>query len=169
MEHVRKLSLYGQFVWMSLCLITSRMETAGGRTSLHSGRGKYIDAFGVSNLDLQGEINIVRPYTYSHNTNSRMFELPAAIAIRWVQISRRSWDTAYQPIPRLTLVGKLVVREYRPRSQRVLTGDQIFSRVIPREQEYDNKIGQGISMTSYFGRLRSLALKHNLFIDASLC
>ncbi len=28
--------------------------------------GKYFDAFGVKNLDLQGEINIVRPFTYSH-------------------------------------------------------------------------------------------------------
>lgn len=27
---------------------------------------KYIDAFGVPNLDLQGEINRVRPFTYSH-------------------------------------------------------------------------------------------------------
>jgi len=27
---------------------------------------KYFDAFTVKNLDLQGEVNIVRPYTYSH-------------------------------------------------------------------------------------------------------
>lgn len=27
---------------------------------------KYIDAFGIPNLDLQGEINRVRPFTYSH-------------------------------------------------------------------------------------------------------
>ena len=29
--------------------------------------GKYIDAIGVKNLDLQAEINIIRPFTYSHN------------------------------------------------------------------------------------------------------
>ena len=28
--------------------------------------GKYFDAFGVRNLDLQAELNMVRPYTYSH-------------------------------------------------------------------------------------------------------
>jgi hypothetical protein len=30
---------------------------------------KYVDAFGLSNLDLQGEVNITRPYTYSHGTD----------------------------------------------------------------------------------------------------
>lgn len=28
--------------------------------------GKYINAFGLKNLDLQGEMNFVRPFTYSH-------------------------------------------------------------------------------------------------------
>ena len=28
--------------------------------------GKYINAFSVKNLDLQGEVNLVRPFTYSH-------------------------------------------------------------------------------------------------------
>lgn len=28
--------------------------------------GKYFDAFTVKNLDLQGEVNLVRPFTYSH-------------------------------------------------------------------------------------------------------
>ena len=28
--------------------------------------GKYFNAFGLSNLDLQGELNLVRPFTYTH-------------------------------------------------------------------------------------------------------
>ena len=39
----------------------------GGAISLaYKLGGKYFDAFTVKNLDLQGEMNMVRPYTYTH-------------------------------------------------------------------------------------------------------
>src|SRR5690606_23666897 len=34
----------------------------------YQGGAKYFNAFGIPNLYLQAEYNVVRPYTYSHNT-----------------------------------------------------------------------------------------------------
>ena len=39
----------------------------GGETNrVYKAGFKYIDAFKIKNLDLQGELNYVRPFTYSH-------------------------------------------------------------------------------------------------------
>jgi hypothetical protein len=63
----RKLQFYGQFLLDEFRF----SELTGGRGWWANKFGvqagvKYFDAFGVSNLDLQGEVNAVRPFTYSH-------------------------------------------------------------------------------------------------------
>jgi len=65
----KKLSAYGQVVFDEFLL--DRLKEGNGwwanKFALQGGV-KYIDAAGVNNLDLQLEANMVRPYTYSHNT-----------------------------------------------------------------------------------------------------
>jgi len=76
---------------------------------------KYFDAFTVKNLDLQGEVNIVRPYTYQHyqslegsmvanNThyNQAMAHPLGAGFAEFIAVAR------YQPVPRLALDAKLM-------------------------------------------------------------
>ena len=53
--------LFNEFRYKEL---TSSKKWYGNKWGIQAG-GKYFDAFTVNNLDIQGEINVVRPYTYS--------------------------------------------------------------------------------------------------------
>src|SRR5690606_978165 len=66
---LKGISLYGQFVLDEFVLKNIRDGNGwwANKFGIQAG-AKYVDAFGIDNLDLQGEVNVMRPYTYSHNT-----------------------------------------------------------------------------------------------------
>ncbi len=63
----RRLQFYGQFLLDEFKLSQIRANTGwfANKWGLQLG-AKYVDAFGISNLDLQLESNRVRPFTYTH-------------------------------------------------------------------------------------------------------
>ncbi len=63
----KRVQLYGQLALDELVVreITGGNGWWANKFGLQGG-AKYIDAFGIENLDLQAEINLVRPFTYSH-------------------------------------------------------------------------------------------------------
>lgn len=168
----KKISFYGQFVLDEFVL--SHIKAGDGwwanKFGVQAGL-KYIDAFGVSNLDLQGEINVVRPYTYSHNTtygNYSSYRQPIAHPLG-SNFNELTGILRYQPIPRLNLVGKLTFIKTGRDSTGVNWGGDILKDNRTREQEYDNTVGQGIANNILLGSFTvSWQFKHNLFIDANL-
>ncbi len=76
---------------------------------------KYFDAFSLSNLDIMAEMNIVRPYTYQHTfrtegislANFSHYNQPLAhpLGAGFAEFIGR---VRYQPLPRLTLDGKVI-------------------------------------------------------------
>jgi hypothetical protein len=74
---------------------------------------KYFDAFGIGNLDLQGEVNVVRPYTYQHyasgintslaNNSTYNQTLAHPLGAGFAEITGFA---TYQPLPRLTINAK---------------------------------------------------------------
>ena len=62
----KHLQFYGQLMFneFNVSQLTSNKGWYGNKYGIQMG-GKYFDAFGISNLDLQGEIDAVRPYTYT--------------------------------------------------------------------------------------------------------
>jgi hypothetical protein len=168
----RKISFYGQFVLDEFVL--SHIKDSDGwwanKFGLQGGI-KYIDAFGVSNLDLQGELNVVRPYAYSHNTTFGSYSsYRQSIAHPLgANFNEAVGILRYQPIPRLNLVGKLMFVKTGRDSTGVNWGGDILKPNTTREKEYDNTIGQGINNNIVLGTLTiSWQLKHNLFIDANI-
>lgn len=168
----KKISFYGQILLDEFVLDNIRDGNGwwANKFGLQGG-AKYVDAFGIPNLDLQGEINVVRPYTYSHTSNYgsyTSYEQPIAHPLganfkEFVGILR------YQPLPRLNLVGKLVMTQIGRDSTGVNWGSDIMKNTSTRQQEYNNEIGQGINNDIMFGSLSvSWMLKHNLFIDANI-
>ncbi len=130
---------------------------------------KYIDAFGVSNLDLQAEFNAVRPYTYSHysqygsysNYRQSLAHPLGANFNEWVGIIR------YQPIPKLNLVAKAFFANPGRDDVDQNWGGDILKNYKDREQDYGNTIGQGVSNTILFMDFTaSYMIRHNVFIDA---
>jgi hypothetical protein len=168
----RKLSFYGQFVLDEFVLshITSGDGWWANKFGVQAGL-KYFDALGVSNLDLQGEMNVVRPYTNSHNTTFGSYSSYrqslahplGANFTEWVGIVR------YQPLPRLNFVGKLSYMKTGRDQDGENWGGDILKPNSTRQQEYDNKIGQGVANSIAFGTLTaSWQVKHNLFVDLDL-
>lgn len=165
-------SVYGQFVLDEFVLDNIKDNNGwwANKYGIQAGV-KYFNAFGVSNLDLQAETNIVRPYTYSHGTspgNYSGYLQPIAHPLganfkEFIGIVR------YQPVPRLNLTGKINMMMVGRDTTDVNWGSDILKDNITREQDYDNTIAQGVSNDILFATFTaSWQVKHNIFIDVSV-
>ena len=106
----RRFQVYGQLLFDEFKLdeLNNRDGWWANKWALQLG-AKYIDAFGVKNLDLQLETNLVRPFTYSHFdtvANYTHYNQPLAHPLmsnirEVVAIAR------YQPAPKWYLQGRL--------------------------------------------------------------
>lgn len=167
-------SFYGQFVLDEFLLsnITSGDGWWGNKYAAQGGI-HYVDVAGISNLDLQLEGNLVRPYTYSHEnlfTNYAQYLQPIGHPM-----GGNFYEVAlvgrYQPIPKLSLTVKSsYLRTGRDNIAGSPTatdwGQDINKSYTLREQEYNNKTTQGTDNTIIYNDLQaSYMLRHNVFID----
>lgn len=168
---VKGVSVYGQAVLDEFVL--DEIKDGNGwwanKFALQGGI-KYIDALGVSNLDLQAETNVVRPYTYSHTTQYGSYSnyrqsLAHPLGANFTELIG---IVRYQPWPRLNLTGKATYVKIGRDGTDENWGSDILKLSQTREQEYNNTIGQGASNTILFLNFTaSYMLKHNLFLDAN--
>lgn len=171
---VRKLSFYGQFVLDEFVIAHIRAGDGwwANKFAIQAG-AKYVDAFGVANLDLQGEVNIVRPFTYSHNTNYgnySNYKQPIAHPLG-SNFKELVGIVRCQPLPRLNLTGKMIIAKTGRDSldSKKSWGTDILKRNTTRQKEVGNSIGQGISNDLFYGSLTaSWQLRHNIFIDGNV-
>ena len=133
---------------------------------------KYVDALGVKNLDLQAELNLARPYTYTHKsgfTNYVHYDQPLAHPL-----GANFWEVVgllrYQPTGRLTLYGTFVKSKKGIDIDGFNRGGNIYrSYADSRPSDINNFIGQGTPVSTTFTDLRlAYMLRHNLFLDAHL-
>ena len=165
-------SVYGQFV-LDEFLLDNFKEGNGwwaNKWALQTGV-KYYDAFGVSNLDLQGEVNVVRPYTYSHNTQYGSYSnylQPIAHPLG-ANFKEVIGIMRYQPLPRLNVTGKIYMIQMGRDTTDVSWGSDIIKNYNLREQDFGNTISQGVRNNIIFATLSaSWQLKHNLFIEGNI-
>jgi hypothetical protein len=169
---LKGVSVYGQFVLDEFVLDNIKAGNGwwANKYGIQAGV-KYFDAFNVPNLDLQAETNIVRPYTYSHNTRYGSYSSylqPIAHPLganfkEFIGIAR------YQPLPRLNLTGKLIYAKVGRDSTGTNWGGDILKDNSVRQQDFGNAISQGVKndiVTASF--TASWQLAHNMFIDASI-
>ncbi|MDH4057961.1 MAG: hypothetical protein OEU76_04320, partial [Cyclobacteriaceae bacterium] len=171
------IQFYGQFVLDEFLLdfVTDGNGWWANKFGVQFG-GKYIDAFGLPNLDLQAEANVVRPYTYSHSTKYGSYSnYNQAIAHPLgANFKELIGIVRYQPIPRLNLVGKLIyIKTGRDTTSYNFGGDILkdnsYRNTYSSDSNFGNTIAQGVSNTiSYASFIASFQVKHNLFIDATL-
>lgn len=169
---VKQLSFYGQFVLDEFVIdhIRARDGWWANKFAIQLG-GKYVDAFGVSNLDLQGEINVIRPFTYSHSNvfgSYTSYRQPLAHPIG-ANLREVVGIARYQPLGRLHLTGKLVFTQVGRDRPNENWGSDLLKDYRTREQEFGNKIGQGVDNDLLLGSFTaSWMIRHNLFADASI-
>lgn len=134
---------------------------------------KYIDAFGLKNLDLQLEHNRVRPFTYSHRdsvANYTHYNQPLAHPLM-ANFSETIGVLRYQPAPKWMVLGKLIYYMQGRDSSAISYGSNIFlPNVLPyRDKEYGFDIGSGWKTNVLYGSLLlSYELRQNLFIEGNV-
>jgi hypothetical protein len=166
----KKISFYGQFVLDEFLLkeITAGNGWWANKYAIQGGI-KYIDAFGVSNLDIQAEINRVRPYTYSHFSQYGSYSnyRQALAHPLGANFNEVLGIVRYQPLPRLNFTLKAFYAKVGRDNADENWGSNILLGYQVREREYGNVIGQGVSNTIFTLDFNaSYMLKHNLFLEA---
>ncbi len=133
--------------------------------------GKYIDAIGVKNLDLQAEVNFIRPFTYSHNdtiANYTHYNQPLAHPLlanvrEFVGIAR------WQPAPKWYIQGRMNIWEQGSDTASMNYGNNIFldSDTKPKDRGFyygDAKPVKGVNGNLWL----AYEWKENFFIETNL-
>ncbi|RDC61457.1 hypothetical protein [Adhaeribacter pallidiroseus] len=161
--------VYGQLMLdeFSLPNVRARNGWWGNKQAFQLG-AKYIDVAKINNLDAQVEFNFIRPYTYQHEnkfTNYQHYQQPLAHPMganlyEWIGILR------YQPLGRLNLTAKAFYTHYGADTDTLNYGNNVLLSYNNRAQEYNNKVGQGLTTDQLHVELTaSWQLRHNMFLD----
>ena len=133
--------------------------------------GKYIDAIGVKNLDLQAEVNIIRPFTYSHNdtiANYTHYNQPLAHPLmanvrEFVGIAR------WQPASKWYIQGRMNIWEQGSDTANMNYGNNIFLDSDTRPKERGFFFGDAKPLKGVNGNLwLAYEWKENFFIETNL-
>ncbi|HLO79607.1 MAG TPA: hypothetical protein VK166_01540 [Chitinophagaceae bacterium] len=168
----KRFQVYGQMNFDEFVL--KEMKAGNGwwanKWSLQLG-GKYIDAFGVKNLDLQAEANWIRPFTYSHYdsiANYTHYNQPLAHPLlanvqEFIGIAR------YQPAPKWYVQGKLIAWQQGSDTASKNFGNNIFLDSDTRPGDYGYNFGSAVKKNGVNGSLwLAYEWKENFFIEGNL-
>ncbi|MDB5236182.1 MAG: hypothetical protein JWR44_3175 [Hymenobacter sp.] len=136
---------------------------------------KYVDVAGIRNLDLQVEMNYIRPYTYQHETFATAYthyDQPLAHPMG-ANLTEVLGVLSYQPLPRLNVVAKAF---YTEQGLDALVGGQLVNyggnALIPYEphpMDFGNRTGQGNKSRLLHGDFTATYQPRlNLFVDATI-
>jgi hypothetical protein len=167
----KRFQAYGQVNFDEFVLAEMRAGNGwwANKWSLQLG-GKYIDAFGVKNLDLQAEANWIRPFTYSHNDsigNYTHYNQPLAHPTlsnvqEFIGIAR------YQPAPKWYLQGKLIAWQQGSDTASKNFGNNIFLDSDTRPGDYGYNFGSAVKKNGVNASLwAAYEWKENFFIEAN--
>ena len=131
---------------------------------------KYFNAFTLSNLDLQGEVNLVRPFTYAANdgmSNHTHYNQPLAHPYG-AGFAEVIGVVRYQPLPRLFLTAKAIYSVRGMDSSLIGNdGNNIFKPLESRTAENDFGLTAGEKMNAiYFNFNAAYEVRPNIFIEA---
>jgi hypothetical protein len=134
---------------------------------------KYFDAFGLGNLDLQGEVNIVRPYTYQHysgpdgNTIANNTTYNQALAHPLgAGFAEVTGFVNYQPLPRLTINAKAMYYAQGIDTNGSNNGSNILLDYNTRKNDFGVKLINGPKANCMLLSLNaSYELKPRLYFD----
>jgi hypothetical protein len=166
---IRYLSFYGQVVIDEFLLENVKAGTGWWANKFAFQAGvKYIDVAGLTNLDLQVEGNVVRPYTYSHSTKFTSYAnylqpLAHPIGANFYELAT---IIRYQPIPRLNIIAKTAFIKAGRDGANENWGGDVNKSYTTHPQDYGNSIAQGVENKIIFlDFTTSYMVKHNFFID----
>ncbi len=164
-----RLQLYGQVMLDEFLLsaIKARNGWWANKQAAQLG-AKYVDAFGLKNLDLQGEFNYIRPYMYQHQnkyTNYQHYQQPLAHPMG-ANLSEVLGIATYQPFGKLTVTGKAIFTRFGADTDSSNWGGNVLRPYAPHPQEYGNKVAQGNTTNLlHLDLTLTYQLRPNMFFD----
>lgn len=173
---MKTVRVYGQVFVDEFLLKEMKAQNGwwGNKYALQAG-AHYINALGVPNLDIQGELNFVRPFTYTHLDAYRSYSHYSQPLAHPLGANFREFIgiVRYQPIPRLNLVAKLFYYEkgddFIGVSNTNFGGNVLRSYADNRSSEYQNEVGQGVKNSILLADFQATYQAFtNFFLDATL-
>lgn len=166
---LKHFSWYGQIVLDEFLLneLKARNGWWANKQGLQTGL-KYFDVAGIKNLDMQGEMNYVRPYMYAHKNYYTSFtHYNQAIAHPLgANFTELIGIVRYQPHWRIQTTAKAFLIQTGLDTAGSNWGSNIHLDYATREQEYGNKTGQGVSADIKMVSFQlSYMLFHNCFLE----
>lgn len=175
---------YGQFLFDEFVLSKLRNDKNNFVNKYGYQLGvKYIDAFGIPNLDLQGEINRIRPFTYSHYdsvSNYTHYNQPMAHPLG-ANLQEFIGIIKYQPAPKWYIYARAMYYYQGLDSAGYNFGSNPFrlynegrplvnpNDPLSAQRESGFKVGGGVKANCFNALLQvSYELRENLYIDLSL-
>jgi hypothetical protein len=130
---------------------------------------KYLDAFNINGLNLQGEFNSVRPYTYaSQKTSTNYSHLNQSIAHPYGANFREFLLIGNYNIKRFSIREQVGYSLYGQDTLGINYGKNINLSYKTRPADYGNYIGQGVKTHLYYSNLNIFYLlnpKNNLGLE----
>jgi hypothetical protein len=163
--------VYGQFLLDEFVLsnVRTNKNSFTNKIGLQVGV-KYVDAFGVRNLDLQAEVNRVRPFTYSHYdtvANYTHYNQPLAHPLgsnfqEFIGIAH------YQPAPKWNIHARVIYFYKGLDSSGLNLGGNIFKNYTTRTGPDNYPLAGGVKATGLNSTVNvSYELRPNLFLEAA--
>jgi hypothetical protein len=168
----KRFQLYGQFLLDEFILSKVKNNPSNwvNKWAIQAGV-KYIDAFGLKNLDLQFETNRVRPFTYSHNdtvANFTHYNQPLAHPLG-ANFQEFVGILNYQPTPKWRVNARIIYYNQGLDSAGINYGANPLRDYSTRTMEEGYNIGSGNKVTTFNGTLNiSYELRENIFLEATL-
>lgn len=171
---LKHLSLYGQFLINEFTTkeLFSNHGYWANKWGVQAGF-KYFDAFTIGNLDLQGEVNVVRPYTYQHYTslegnsiaNYTHYNQPMAHPLG-AGFAEVIGNVYYQPMPRLSINARAMYYRQGVDTNGSNNGNNIFLDYNTRPADYGVKLINGPKANGVILSLNaSYELRPRLYFD----
>ena len=166
------LQFYGQIFLDDIQIkqFVNRTGWWGNKFAVQAGM-KYIDAFTVKNLDLQAEINFVKPYAYTHDdtlSSYTNYNLPLAHVLG-ANFKEAIGIIKYQPLHNLYITAKGIYYIKGFDLADSINAGGAIKKISTEQtiiQSYGNFIGQGYELKTLLGSLNiAYEIRHNLFVD----
>ncbi|MFZ4770133.1 MAG: capsule assembly Wzi family protein [Ferruginibacter sp.] len=167
-----RLQFYGQFLLDEFILkeVKNNPTSWVNKFGIQAGV-KYIDAFGIKNMDLQFETNRVRPFTYSHNdtiANYTHYNQPLAHPLG-ANFQEFIGILDYQPANKWHIYARAIYYNQGLDSAGINFGGNIFRDYTTRSSNDGFKIAGGKKGSCFNGVLQvSYEWRQNLNFDLAL-
>jgi hypothetical protein len=169
---LKRIQVYGQFMLDEFNISKLRQDASwwGNKTGIQAGF-KYVDVAGIQNLDIQGEWNRVRPFTYSHFdsvSSYTHYNQPLAHPLG-ANFNELVGVIRYHPIGRLNITARIIAwKQGLDSAGGYNSGSDLFRLSNDgRASEFGYKQLNGVlSKGLNAGVIISYEVRENIFLDA---